>query len=220
MLPFTTEQFLKVFESYNQAVYPAQWLLLILAVAAIFLTVKPGSYSSRMVAAVLALFWLWTGVAYHFAFFTRINKAAWFFGLLCVAQAFIFLFLGVIRRELEFRAKLNIIGVAGGMLILFALFIYPALGYLFGHVYPRLPTFGTPCPTTIFTFGMLLWVGQKVPLYVLAIPFAWSLVGFTAALSLGMREDAGLFIAGIAGTLMIVWRNRPLPSLQSRARLI
>jgi hypothetical protein len=35
----------------------------------------PQSCSHIIIAAVLALFWLWTGVAYHLAFFTGINKA-------------------------------------------------------------------------------------------------------------------------------------------------
>jgi hypothetical protein len=42
--------------------------------------------------------------------------------------------------------------------------VYPLLGIRFGHSYPRAPLFGVaPCPTTIFTFGLLLWATRSVP---------------------------------------------------------
>ena len=43
------------------------------------------------------------------------------------------------------------------LLILFALILYLGLGIVFGHRYPAVPVFGVaPCPTTIFTVGILL----------------------------------------------------------------
>jgi hypothetical protein len=35
------------------------------------------------------------------------------------------------------------------------------------------------------------------------------LLGFSAAFSLGIKEDTGLLIAGILSTVMILYRNRP-----------
>lgn len=46
----------------------------------------------------------------------------------------------------------------------------PSLGVAIGHTYPAQPTFGLPCPTTIFTFGLLLWVRPPVPWSLLVIP--------------------------------------------------
>ena len=87
--------------------------------------------------------------------------------------------------------------------------IYPVLNYAFGHSYPKMPVFGVaPCPVTIFTFGMLLWMKEKVPLHVVAIPFLWSLVGASAAIHLGIVEDYGLLVAGLLGSVLIVITNR------------
>lgn len=98
---------------------------------------------------------------------------------------------------------------------MYALVIYPALGYLLDHGYPAAPTFGVPCPTTIFTFGILLCTDSRIPLYLLPIPLAWSLIGFWAAISLGITEDFGLLAAGLIGSLLIVLRNNRVPvSLQ------
>jgi hypothetical protein len=42
----------------------------------------------------------------------------------------------------------------------------------------------------------------------LAIPFIWSMIGFSAAVSLGIREDIGLLIVGMVGSLMILFRDK------------
>jgi hypothetical protein len=216
MLPFTVEQFLDVFAAYNQAVWPMPVILVLLAGAAVFLALRPHSFSDHMITAVLAFFWLWTGVAYHLAFFSRVNRGAYAFGVLCIVQAVLFLFAGVVRRKLTFRAQGNALGLLGGLFMVYALLAYPALGDALGHQYPYSPTFGAPCPTTIFTFGLLLWTKARVARYVLWVPLLWSLIGISAAASLGMREDLGLPITGIAGTILILRRDRrtarPVPA--------
>jgi hypothetical protein len=61
MVPFTSEQFLAVFVSYNTAVWPTQiaaYLLGGVAVALVFLKPREGD---RIIAGILALMWLWTG---------------------------------------------------------------------------------------------------------------------------------------------------------------
>ena len=97
-------------------------------------------------------------------------------------------------------------------MLLYGLVIYPVLGYFLGHRYPASPTFGAPCPTTIFTFGLLLWATSRVNWFYYMLPLIWSLIGFTAALNLGVREDIGLLVAGIAGTLLLAMRQTPQPA--------
>ena len=78
MLPFTPEQFLQVFARYNEALWPLQWIAWLLGAAACIAVARAGSLRDRAVPAVLALFWLWTGIAYHAVFFSAINRAAAF----------------------------------------------------------------------------------------------------------------------------------------------
>ena len=208
LMPFTTDQFLNVFEIYNRAVWPMQIVLVLLALWAVFLAIKSGPLSSKAVSLSLAFLWLWMGIAYHLIFFTGINKAAFIFGAAYLIQAAVFFFAGVVRMDMSHRARWDRNGIIGGFFIAYALIAYPALGYLFGHTYPRSPTFGLPCPTTIFTFGVLLWADRKVPLYVLWVPLIWSFIGFSAVLFLDIWEDAGLLVAGVGGTALILLRNR------------
>lgn len=206
-LPFTTEQFLSVFEQYNKAVWPAQILLNLLGVGAVVLAVKRFDWSNRVVAAILAFFWVWIGLAYHFVFFTTINPAAYVFAVLNVLQGVVFLTFGVFSPRLSFGLRKDIYGIVGALFVLYAVILYPALGYSLGHVYPKAPTFGLPCPTTIFTFGLLLWTDMKFPRTVLIIPLLWSIIGFSAAVSLVILEDIGLLVAGIVGVGLILLRE-------------
>lgn len=206
-LPFTTDQFFDIFARYNGAVWPAQLLIFLLGVSCIVLALRRAKHSSRIISLILSLYWLWMGVAYHVLFFSKINQAAWLFGAIFILQSLIFIYAGVITGKLSFQFTRDVYGVGGTVVLAYAFFIYPAIGYLVGQRYPAVPTFGLPCPTTIFTFGILLWAKPFVPGYVLVVPVVWSLIGFFAALSLNIPEDIGLLAAGIAGTMLIVSRN-------------
>jgi len=205
-MPFTQAQFFDVFRDYNLTVWPAQLILNGLAVIAILLAAR--GRASRFVNLILAGFWAWMGIAYHLSFFARINRAAVGFGILFLIQALIFLWQGVARERVRFRAKRDLRTGTGLALILYAILLYPALGYSLGRRYPAMPTFGLPCPTTIFTFGLLLWAVTPFPRYVLAIPTLWALLGFTAATSLSVTEDYGLLIGALLSIAWIFGRPR------------
>ena len=215
-LPFTTEEFLKVFETYNQAVFPMQLILYLLAILMIYLCVKKKSWSDKTISAMLSFLWLWMGMVYHIIFFTAINKAAYFFGALFILQGGLFIWKGVVQNKLKFNFTKNMYGLVGIVLMVFALIIYPIIGYAFGHVYPVSPTFGLPCPTTLFTFGMLLLLNGKYPKLILIIPFIWAIIGFSAALSLGIKEDISLLISAIIVLGLLIGRNRKINALNKK----
>lgn len=212
-LPFSTEQFFQVFESYNRSIWPAQLIAYLLGLVAVYLAMRHAKVSKRssdkVISGVLGLFWIWMGVAYHIAHFSSINIAANLFGALFAAQGIMFFVDGVCTSRLSFRFRWDLMSLTGGVFILYAMLIYPIIGYFLGHAYPQSPVFGVaPCPTTIFTFGLLLWAGSRVPTRIIVIPLIWSFIGFSAALTLGVREDIGLLAAGIIGTFMILLRKK------------
>lgn len=213
-IPFTIEQFLEVMANYNISVWPMQIILNLLALVAIVLSFKKINAGDKINSAILSFFWLWIGVMYHLIHFTSINNAAYLFGMLFIIQGIIFIYAGIIKPNLSFKFELNWYAWVGALFILYALLIYPLLGYLFGHVYPKSPTFGLPCPTTIFTFGLLLWTNKRVPKYVIIIPFIWALIGTGAAVNLTIYEDYGLFLAGVLGLIFIIIRDRKLYNIK------
>jgi len=208
--PFTIDDFLNVFKTYNEAVFPLQIIFYIIAVIGIYLIFKPQSNSNKYIVGILSFFWFWIGVVYHIIFFSAINKAAYIFGILFIIQGVLFAIYGIIKSNLTFGYRNNIYNYIGVIFILYALIIYPILGHFFGHWYPNSPTFGLPCPTTIFTFGVLLFLNKKISVLILIIPLLWSIIGFGAALNLSIYEDYGLLIAGVLGFVLLLIQNRKM----------
>jgi len=207
MLPFSTAQFFALFGAYNLAIWPAQIIAYVVGVLAIALIGRL-EISSRIIAGILALGWLWTAVAYHWMFFATINPMGRIFAIGFAIEAGLIFAAGVLREQLVFRWTRSGAAMAGLLLIVYALLLYPAIGYWTGHVYPDAPSFGlTPCPLTIFTFGLLLLTIHGIPKLILVIPFMWSLVGGSAAFLLQIPQDWMLLAAGLVGTALIWGRD-------------
>lgn len=206
--PFSAEDFFGVFIAYNEAVWPIQIVLNVLAIAVVALAFRPRESAHRVILFVLGLLWLWTAVAYHWTFFADINPAARAFAAAFALQAALFGWMGVRPEPLRFRPRPDAYGLVGGALMLYGVALYPLIGIAFGHTYPAQPTFGLPCPTTIFTMGLLLWASPRVPWGVLVIPAAWSILGVSAVRYFGVLEDAMLPIAGLLGSALILLKNR------------
>lgn len=215
--PFTTEQFFGVFEAYNTSVWPAQILLYLAATLIVVLVYARKRRSGLLVSLILAGYWLWMGIVYHWMFFSSVNPAARIFGAAFVLQGLLLVLAGV-RHRLAFEFRKDARGIVGIVLMLFGTLIYPLVGRSFGHFFPSSPTFGLPCPTTVFTLGVLL-LAVRPPRHIVIIPFLWSLVGFMAAVSFGVKEDMLLPIAGIIGLVWIGFRQRQASNGQSDGKI-
>ena len=211
-IPFSQDQFFSVFEAYNLSLWPVQILFYSLGVACIVVMVKNGLKYSRMLFSVLSFFWVWMGVVYHILYFSSINSVAYLFGSVFIIQGLAFFYFGVIREKIKFNFNLELSGIIGLVLIVYALAAYPVISYLVGHIYPRSPTFGVPCPTTIFTFGLLLHSTTRVPWFIVLIPLLWSLIGFSAALNLSVKEDFGLPVAGLLASPILLFYKPICPT--------
>ena len=208
-MPFKIDEFLGVFQAYNLAIWPAQIIGYIIAAIALILVMRSQKYSNQFMSAIIALFWIWTGIVYHIIFFSRINKAAPAFGALFILQGILLFLYGAVHKRASFIYNKTPTIIIAYLFIAYATIGYPLLAHKIGHIYPRVPVFPlAPCPLTIFTFGALLLSKTKTPWYLWTIPFIWSIIGFTAALKLSMLEDFGLLIAGLTGTILIARSNR------------
>jgi hypothetical protein len=195
-LPFTHAQFLDVLGAYNAVLWPVAALLWLATLAATVQLLR-GRTRAGSVAALLALHWAWSGIAYQAVFFTRINPAAWGFAGLFVLGAAAFGWLGVVRHRLAFDIGWTARHILAGVFIVYAL-AYPGLVLLTGLRWPRIPAFGVPCPTTLFTAGLLLAAVPPVPRWVFVAPILWALIGGSAAVTLGVTPDYMLFVAALA----------------------
>ena len=189
-IPFTVEQFFGVFRQYNITVWPVQVFLVALAMAGVVLVVAPQHWSGVGISAILA-------------FFSSINPLAYAFAGLSLVAAGFFLWQGVVRRRLEFKLPSGARTPVGLGLTLFALVVYPVWSFYAGHRYPTLPTFGLPCPTTIFTMGLLAFLVRPYQRSPLVIPILWCFVGAQAAFMFDVPQDLGLIVAGVVGVVLL-----------------
>ena len=198
-LPFSETEFLDVFAAYNTALWPAV-LGLWVASAFVFVRVLQGTKPGRGVTFLLLLHWAWGGVAYHLGFFASINPAARLFGALFLVQAALFAKDALGRTPSSYAWKQTSRQISGALLCGYSLG-YPILAMWLVGPYPRTPTFGVPCPTTLFTVGLLM-MADRVRLHLLIIPILWSLVGGSAAILFGVATDYVLLATGI---LLVVY---------------
>jgi hypothetical protein len=203
-LPFSAREFFEVFARYNTAVWPVQIALVVAAMVVVVLAWRPRPGSERAIGVILGALWLWMAAVYHLIFFRTINPAATVFAVLFLAEAAILLFQVGWKGRVRFVRRPGMRGAVGALLVVFALAGYPALAHALGHRFPAMPTFGLPCPTVIFTLGVLAWAEPRPSWSMLAIPLAWSALGASAAVQLGVWEDLGLVAAGLVLVFYVV----------------
>ena len=202
MLPFTREQFLDLMSGYNSSVWPVEPFAYAVGIVALLALLRDVDRLHRVAIAMIGVMWLWTGIAYHWLFFSEINPAAIVFGLLFVIQGAGFVLMAVTGSlGFRFSRRSGAAAVLGWVLIACAFFLYPTVELLVGR-WPHMPRFGiSPCPVTLFTLGFLLLARPRPTLWLWAIPVAWSLIGGTAAFLLGIVQDWVLLFAGPAAVL-------------------
>jgi hypothetical protein len=199
-VPFTANEFLDVFAAYNQAVWPFAVILWLLTALVCGAVVLGASIRGPLPRFLLAAHWLWAGLVYHAWFFTAINPAAWLFAALFVAQSVLF----IAFRSWAVQAVDGVGSprrVVSSLLIVYSL-IYPVVVCADGFAYPRMPTFGVPCPTVVLTIGLLL-ATSRPSILLSVIPVGWSVIAGTAAWRFGVHADfvlpaaAGVVVADL-----------------------
>lgn len=209
-LPFTEEQFFAVFSDYNEAIGWVPVVAYALGLLAVALAVRGTLRGTRVISAILTLFWGWMGAVYHLEFFIEINPLAVAFGVAFLLQSAIFLHASIRSQPIpRFTARADMRGGLGVVLMLYAMVVYPIVGIILGRSYPAVPLFGVaPCPTTIFTLGLFLWSRGPLSARLWMIPVVWALVGTTAAWTLGVWEDLGLLVATLLTVPALIHSSR------------
>jgi Family of unknown function (DUF6064) len=210
-LPFTTGQFLAVFAAYNAAIWPLQIAAYALGALVLIAVFWRSAFAARLILLVLALMWAVNGILYHFLFFAPINPAAKMFAALFLLQAALFAACALKDKSLRIQIHRDLRAGAAIVILAYSMIVYEALGLAAGHGLMAGPLFGVaPCPTAIFTIGLLILMRGRVVKWLAVIPLIWAVIGTSAAVLLGIREDLGLAAAGIALVIFLIldyWRG-------------
>ena len=210
MIPFSADVFFSFLAQYNQAIWPAQIVASLMAFAAVYLALRPRQNAGRIIAAILAFFWIWTGAVYHLSFFALINFWDLGFGLLFLIQGLLLLWSGVVRNRLDpAQAMPRPVFAAGLFAVASALIAYPLLSAVFGRELAEIAWVGSsPAPTILLTLGLLalsragrLWALSIIPLFL-------CLTGSLVAYLLPLPQDWLLLPAGLAVILAAFSRQK------------
>ncbi len=210
-MPFTPSQFLALFERFNTAIWPLQLVTMAAALAVVaLLAARPGRRADVTASAVLVVFCLVVGVGYFFLGFAQhLSPAGWPFGAIFLVEAALLSRAAVRPGALTFSATSGWRSAAGVAVLAYALVGYPIVGLLTGRPPVQSPWLGVvPCPTTIFTIGLLLRSTSPRPALYLALPIAWALIGTTAAIRFGVLEDLGMTAAAVVGVASLLLPRR------------
>lgn len=201
-LPFTADQFFRIFAEYNHAFWIVVVAMWFATIAILVLAWRDPERWSRLVSFFLGALWLWNALAYHAFLFTRINPTAWVFSAMFAVQALLFLQASLRRRPLYLSSR----GASQSLGLALATYSlgYPFLTMAVGHDYPYTPTFALPCPTVILTIGLLFTTREPVCLRLAAIPILWAFIGGSAATLLAVPTDYVLLAAGIVLLVAVV----------------
>jgi hypothetical protein len=195
--PFNVSQFFAVFADYNAAIWPLQIVAYAMGILAVIALWSREPSAKPMILVVLALLWAVNGIGYHALFFAKINPIAEVFAALFVLQALLFVACALRQNDFYFELRHDFRSAIGLSFIVYALLIYELIGYWAGHGLMAGPLFGvSPCPTTIFTIGLLLLARGRSVIWLAIIPLLWSLIGLSAASQFDVQEDLALPIAG------------------------
>jgi hypothetical protein len=209
MLPFTAEILFSSFEQYNRALWPLPILAPTLALALVFLTLRPVRHGDRAIGALVALGWLWVGLGYFLLHFAALDFSAPIYGAFFVLQALLLIRTAAVRGRLAFRFTGDPFGWCGLFLALAAALAWPLADALLGQGWASARVVGlAPGPTAVFTLGLLLLCAGRTPLHLAVIPLLWTLIAGATAWILSIPQDLALPVAGIGALVLMRWKNR------------
>jgi Family of unknown function (DUF6064) len=176
LLMFSPETYYRLFELYNEGVWPAQIGALASGAVILALMLSRLPWSGRAVSLLLALAWLFVAYAYFYQRYATINIAAPYYALAFAAQAVLLLLIGGAAGKLTFEGRDGWVRRAGLALVLFELAVQPLIGPLLGRSWGAIELFGiAPDPTALATLGVLL-AADRMRYELFVIPLAWCAV--------------------------------------------
>lgn len=206
---FPPRAYWRLIESYGRAIWPAQLVAMVCAVALLFLVLRGGErWRGRVVATILACSWLWVAWAFHLERYASIHWAAKWFALGFAIEALLFVVIGVVAGKLHVDAMTGASKSAGLAVTLFAMFVQPLVGPLLGRSWNAIELFGVlPDPTAVATLGIILLASKRVHWPLLVVPVAWCFVSGATLLTID-APDA--MTAPVVATVVIgvaIWKS-------------
>jgi hypothetical protein len=206
-LLFSPRTYYRMFELYHAEIWPIHVVVLASVVAIAVLLRREEEWPGRVIAGLLAAWWLWVAIAFHLQRYATINWAARYFAGLFAIQALLLVWYGVVRGRLRFRVSREPAAFMAVGLLVFALVFEPVAGRVAGRAWHQVEIFGlTPDPTAIATLALLALSTARPHRALVVIPVAWCAIGAATLWALGSPEAWVVLLAGLCGLVLAIRR--------------
>lgn len=182
-LLYAPRTYFRLFELYNESLWPAQPLVTLLWLALLAALWRGAPWAPRVMLGVLAVAWAWVAWAFHLQRHAAINWAATWFAAAFALQALLLAVAAIGARRAEHLSPISV-GVAAAVPLLM-----PLLPLAFGRRWIETESFGlTPDATALATLAVL---PMFVPAYRFLcrtwhwVPLSWAIVSGLTLWALG-----------------------------------
>jgi hypothetical protein len=205
-LLFSPRTYYRMFELYHDAVWPLHLVVLAIVVVTFVLLRRTDHWAGAVVAALIAVGWLWVGVAFHLQRYATINWAAKYFAGAFVLQAVLVVWFGIVRRRLTFAGQTDEIGRLVPAAFVAALVIPPLAVLAQDRGWAQVDlAWLTPDATAITTLALLLGARPSAPKVLLVVPLAWCVVA-AATLTALESPEAWVPVAALIVSVLTMHR--------------
>lgn len=177
MIPYDTETLHSLLRHYNETIWPAQIVAVLLGLGLVALPFANHRHdaTARIAAVLLATAWAWTGAVYEWSYYATLNWAGMFHAALFALQALALLWFGVWRGRLRIGFVRRFPVAVGLALAVGAVVVYPAIDRLTGTGWPDARFAGLMSdPTALATLGVLLISRPRAPVALWIVPLFWA----------------------------------------------
>ena len=202
-LLFSARTYHRLFELYNQAIWPAQILALATGVAIIALLVGTYRHRDRVIAGLLATCWLWIAWAFLHQRYTQINWVAPWIASAFALQALLLVGLGVFAGQVAFAPRGGARFRIAIALIATVIVGYPLLAPLFGRAWTTAEMFGVaPDPTAIATVAALALARGRIRWLLLVVPVLACALGALTQWAMAEPEAIAITAASLLALIL------------------
>ena len=210
LLMVSPRVYARLFELHNQALWPAQLLVLALGAVAVAVLLRPGPRGTRLLLMLLAVAWAFVGWSFLWQRYAPLQGGIAPVAVLFGLQALLLAGLAGRRNGLHLARHGRVRRGLGIGLFAYALALHPLVALAAGRGLAGVEILGlTPDPLAIATLGvMALAEPARRAWALLALPALWCLL---SGLTLGLLGESGAWLPPltVAATLAARWWPSP-----------
>jgi hypothetical protein len=204
-LMFSGRVYYRLFELYNQELWPAQVLAAALGLTVLYLIVRGGRTSHRTVWAIIGALWVLVAWAYLWKHFATINWPIAYAAPVFAAEGLLLIGIGAIGGGLAFpqMPSRGIAVNAGLALFAASVALYPFLSPLMGRSLATAEVFGlAPDPTAAATLALIAIAEGRARWLMMILPCLWYAISALTLWLLGSPEFIAPLAAAIAALVI------------------